>query len=106
IDVPVKNYSSGMYARLGFAIIASLEMDIMLVDEILSVGDEAFSQKCLERMRRFQEAGRTILFVSHSEQAVREFCNRACLLEKGRLVCSGDPGDVFAEYHRRMAAQH
>jgi ABC-2 type transport system ATP-binding protein len=92
IDNQVKYYSSGMYARLAFALAVNVEPEILLVDEVLSVGDEAFQRKCLERITRFQREGRTILLVSHSADLVRRICDRAAVLDHGNLVALGDPG--------------
>jgi ABC-2 type transport system ATP-binding protein len=86
IDTQVKFYSSGMYVRLAFAVAVHVDPDILLVDEVLAVGDEPFQQKCLEKIRQFQEDGRTIIFVSHSPAQVAEVCDRVVVLEKGRVV--------------------
>lgn len=99
IDVPVKNYSSGMYMRLGFSIAIQLDPDILLVDEVLAVGDEAFQQKCLDKMQEFRERGKTILFVSHSLGLVSELCNRAYLLMNGCVALEGVAKEVVARYH-------
>jgi lipopolysaccharide transport system ATP-binding protein len=100
IDMPVKHYSSGMYVRLGFAVAVEMDPEILLVDEVLSVGDLAFQMKCLSRIREFQKKGKTLLFVSHALQTVEEFCHEALLIHKGRLVARGDPGDVILQYIR------
>ncbi len=100
IDVPVKHYSSGMYVRLGFAVATELRPDILLVDEVLSVGDIAFQLKCLDRIRQFQREGRTILFVSHALQTVEEFCHEAILIHRSRLTARGDPAEVILSYIR------
>ena len=89
LDTPVRHYSSGMYLRLGFAVAVHLAPEILLVDEALAVGDAAFQQKCLERMRRFQREGRTILFVSHDVGLVRGFCHRFLVLDKGQQAAQG-----------------
>jgi lipopolysaccharide transport system ATP-binding protein len=89
IDMPIKNYSSGMYARLGFAIAQDVEPDILIVDEILAVGDERFQEKCKARIRDFRSAGVTFCFVSHSFEAARELCPRAAVLHHGRLAFDG-----------------
>ena len=102
IDTPVKWYSSGMYVRLGFAIAAHLEPDILLVDEVLAVGDAEFQVKCLERIRHMQSLGTTNLFISHDLSAVERLCDRAILLEGGAIVESGPARDVVASYHRRL----
>ena len=102
IDTPVKWYSSGMYVRLGFAIAAHLEPDVLLVDEVLAVGDAEFQVKCLERIRHLQSQGTTNLFISHDLSAVERLCDRAILLEGGAIVESGAARDVVASYHRRL----
>jgi ABC-2 type transport system ATP-binding protein len=98
IDVPVKNYSTGMHARLGFAIAVHLDPDVVLVDEVLSVGDESFQQKCIQRMEEMRRAGKTIVLVSHGLDSVQKMCDRAALLANGRLVESGDPEAVIRRY--------
>ncbi len=98
IDVPVKQYSSGMQARLAFAVAAEVDPDILVVDEVLSVGDSAFQAKCAERLERHRRSGRTMLFVSHAMPQVRELCTRAILIESGRLVMDGDPSEVIDRY--------
>lgn len=102
IDVPVKDYSSGMYARLGFSVAVHLDPDILLVDEVLSVGDQAFQQKCNERMQRLRKGGITILFVSHSLDAVLRTCTRAIWLDHGRLKTEGDVQHVADAYYRHV----
>ena len=92
IDVPIKNYSSGMYMRLGFAIAANLEPDILLLDEIFAVGDADFQQRCTATVQRFMAEGKTIIFVSHAPSAVRSICRRVCVLDKGRLAFDGVDG--------------
>ena len=86
IDMQVRHYSSGMYVRLGFAVAVNVEPDILLVDEVLSVGDEAFQRKCIERVKKFQQEGRTILFVTHAADLVRRICDRAIVLDHGKMV--------------------
>ncbi len=99
LDTPVKRFSSGMYARLAFAIAAHLESEILLVDEVLSVGDVQFQKKCLGKMREVStKAGKTVLFVSHNMSAVSNLCTRAVLLEKGRLIYSGSARDTVEKY--------
>ncbi len=100
IDTPVKTYSSGMYMRLGFAIATHVDPDVLLIDEILAVGDEPFQEKCLDRIRRFREAGKTIVFVSHALGAVEALCDRVILLSKGRLVADGPPRETIETYRR------
>ncbi len=100
LDMPVKFYSSGMYVRLGFAIAVETDPDILLVDEVLAVGDIAFQAKCFSRIRDFQRAGKTLVIVSHGLQTVEEFCDRVFLLHHGKLVAQGDPADVIFTYLR------
>ncbi len=98
IDTPVKRYSSGMYVRLAFAVASQLEPDIMLVDEVLAVGDIGFQRKCLGRMQSVAREGRTVLFVSHNMAAIQSLCSRAILLDGGRLVFDGSADDAVAAY--------
>ena len=98
IDTPVKHYSSGMYLRLAFAVAAHLEPEILIVDEVLAVGDVAFQQKCLGKMEQVANAGRTVLFVSHDLSAITTLCQRAILLHKGAIVASGPAGAVVEQY--------
>jgi len=98
IDMPVKHYSSGMYVRLGFAVAVEMNPDILLIDEVLAVGDIAFQLKCLDRIREFQRKGKTLLFVSHALQTVEEFCDEAFLIHHGTRVAAGDPPDVILKY--------
>ncbi len=101
IDEPVKHYSSGMYVRLGFAVAVNLDPDVLLVDEVLAVGDEVFQLKCMSRIKQFQDEGRTIVFVTHAAETVRQVCDRAIVLDHGNLVIDDEPGKairVFREY--------
>jgi len=98
IDTPVKRYSSGMYVRLAFAVAAHLEPEILVIDEVLAVGDAAFQKQCLGKMHEVSQAGRTILFVSHNMQAVTRLCPRALLLSEGRIVDDGPSAQVTARY--------
>ena len=98
VDTPVKRYSSGMYMRLAFAVAAHLEADVLLVDEVLAVGDLAFQERCLERINGLREQGRTVLFVTHSMSALRRLCSRALLLDGGRLVLEGSADEVARRY--------
>ncbi|HJQ10477.1 MAG TPA: ABC transporter ATP-binding protein [Gemmatimonadaceae bacterium] len=98
IDTPVKRYSSGMYARLGFSVAAHLEPDILVIDEVLSVGDFAFQRKGIEKMRAIAKSGATVIFVSHNLQAVAEFCQRGILLEKGRVIADGPTDQIVRRY--------
>ena len=102
IDTPVKRYSSGMQLRLAFAVAAHLEPEILIIDEVLSVGDLAFQQKCIGRMEEVAREGRTVLFVSHNLTAVSNLCSRSMLLEAGRQVAFGDTNDVIAQYARSV----
>lgn len=102
IDVPVKNFSSGMVARLGFAIMTIVKPDILIVDEILSVGDQYFKQKSEQRMRELMAGGTTIILVSHSMEQVQKICDRAIWLEKGNIRCSGDVDEVYGQYLGEM----
>lgn len=98
IDAPVRTYSSGMLMRLGFAVAAHVDADILLVDEVLAVGDAHFQQKCYRKIREFQQQGRTILFVSHDMDAVRQIAPRALWLDRGILRADGDSETVVAQY--------
>lgn len=98
IDTPVKRYSSGMFARLGFSVAAHLEPDILVIDEVLSVGDFAFQRKGIEKMRAIAKGGATVIFVSHNLQAVAEFCQRGILLERGRILAQGPTDQVIRRY--------
>jgi lipopolysaccharide transport system ATP-binding protein len=98
IETPVKFYSSGMYVRLAFAVAAHLEPEIMVVDEVLAVGDAAFQKKCLGKMQDVSQHGRTVLFVSHNMAAIKTLCSRAVLLNAGRVEAQGDPDEVIARY--------
>lgn len=98
LDTPVKRYSSGMYVRLAFAVAAHLEPEILIVDEVLAVGDAQFQRKCLGRMQEVGKEGRTVLFVSHNMQAVRQLCDRCILLKAGTLYADGTPAEVTEKY--------
>ncbi len=98
IDVPVKNYSTGMYMRLGFSVAVHLEPDILLIDEVLAVGDERFQRKCLQRMDGIRRRGKTIVLVSHDMSMIQELCDRVCLLMRGRLEAEGEPAKVVQRY--------
>jgi ABC-type polysaccharide/polyol phosphate transport system ATPase subunit len=102
IDTPVKQYSSGMYMRLAFSVATEVDPQILIIDEILGVGDVAFQAKCAERLRRFREAGKTILLVTHSMVQVVEQCDRAILLDRGRAVFDGTPDDAVEVYAERI----
>ncbi len=98
LDTPVKRYSSGMYVRLAFAVAAHLDCEILLIDEVLAVGDAEFQKKCLGTMDAVAQSGRTILFVSHNMAAVQRLCGRAMLLERGAVAAAGPVGDVVRQY--------
>ncbi|MFL5251193.1 MAG: ABC transporter ATP-binding protein [Myxococcales bacterium] len=98
IEMPIKNYSSGMYARLGFAIAQDVEPDILIVDEVLAVGDERFQEKCKARIQEFRASGVTFIFVSHSLEAARDLCPRAAVLHHGRLAFDGPIDGAWARY--------
>lgn len=104
VDQPVKTYSSGMYVRLAFAVAIHVEPEILIVDEALSVGDEAFQRKCFARINEIRDAGATVLFVSHSVGAVIELCDRALLIDAGELLLDGLPKVVVGSYHRLLFA--
>jgi ABC-2 type transport system ATP-binding protein len=104
IDMQVRHYSSGMYVRLGFAVAVNVDPDIMLIDEVLAVGDENFQRKCLERVAKFQQEGRTILFVTHAADLVRRICDRAIVLDRGEVVADSPPGEAVRIF--RDSLQH
>ena len=106
IDTPVKRYSSGMFARLGFSVAAHVDPEVLIVDEVLSVGDYLFQQKCVARMKEVIRSGATVLFVSHNLKNVAEFCDRCLLLEKGRTVITGPAREVISAYLDRSRRVH
>jgi ABC-type polysaccharide/polyol phosphate transport system ATPase subunit len=97
-DVKLKNYSSGMHVRLAFAVMIQVDADVLLIDEVLAVGDAAFQQKCFDEFNRLRDEGRTIVFVSHDMGAVRRFCDRAILMEEGVVVDMGAPDEIGSRY--------
>ena len=101
IDTPIKHYSSGMYMRLGFAIAVNINPDILLVDEILAVGDINFQKKCILKMRKFQKMNKTIVFVSHSLDLVKEFSSKVILFDRGKIISMGNP-DVVIEKFKKL----
>ena len=103
IDVPVKTYSDGMYLRLGFSIVAHLDADVMLIDEILAVGDESFQSKCLERIADQMERGATLVLVSHDPRAIERVCRRVAVLDAGRVAFDGPVAEGLPFYHRLLA---
>jgi homopolymeric O-antigen transport system ATP-binding protein len=104
MDAPLKTYSSGMHMRLGFSIAANLDPDILLLDEIFAVGDAEFQRRCIETLEQFRARGKTILFVSHSADAVRQVCDRVCVLERGQVQFDGPVDEGLAYYERLTAA--
>ena len=98
IDNPVRTYSSGMYMRLAFAVAINVDADILLVDEVLAVGDQHFQDKCIAKMKELKEAGQTMVFVTHSLGTVKDFCNRAVWLSNGEIKMDGEPDGVIEEY--------
>jgi ABC-2 type transport system ATP-binding protein len=105
IDTQVKHYSSGMYARLGFAVAINVDPEVLLIDEVLAVGDEAFQRKCIERIRAFQSDGRTICLVTHSPDQVRYLCDRALVLDHGKLIHVGGVDEAVSVYRHSLAIQ-
>lgn len=103
MDTPLKNYSSGMHARLGFALAVNLKPDVLLVDEILAVGDESFQRKCSDQIGRFRTQGKTIVFVSHSVEDVKNICDRVCVLDHGHVMFLGKPPEAIERYHQLLA---
>ena len=106
IDVPVKTYSSGMFVRLGFSIASHLEADVLLIDEVLAVGDEAFQRKCLRRISEQIAAGATLVLVSHDPGSIERVCSRVVVLEQGRVIFDGPTADGLLHYHRLMGTEH
>ena len=98
IDNPVRTYSSGMYMRLAFSVAINVDADILLIDEILSVGDEHFQNKCFEKMQELKNQGKTMVFVTHSMQSVKKLCNRAVWLKDGKIMMDGNTEEVVEEY--------
>ncbi len=106
IDMPVKWYSSGMYVRLGFSVAAHLEADILLVDEVLAVGDAAFQARCYDRIAELRRAGTTMLFISHDLTSIARLCDRALLMDHGEIALAGAPADVIRHYQRLVGAAY
>jgi ABC-type polysaccharide/polyol phosphate transport system ATPase subunit len=105
IDAPVKQYSSGMYMRLAFAVATEVDPQILLVDEILAVGDAGFQEKCFARLEKFRASGKTIIFVSHSMGEVEEHCERVLLLEHGSLIADGRPDEIVPMYKSLVSSE-
>jgi ABC-type polysaccharide/polyol phosphate transport system ATPase subunit len=107
IDAPVKQYSSGMFMRLAFAVAIEVDPDILVVDEILAVGDMGFQEKCFDRLQRFRDSRKTILFVTHNVVDIQKYCDRALLLDQGQLLLDGKPDEVIEMYKAiTMAHEH
>jgi ABC-2 type transport system ATP-binding protein len=104
IDNQVRFYSSGMYVRLGFAVAVNVDPDILLVDEVLAVGDERFQQKCMERIHQFQQEGRTIVVVSHAADVMRQICNRVAVIDAGHVISVAPPGEAIRAFRDRLLA--
>jgi ABC-2 type transport system ATP-binding protein len=102
IDNQVKFYSSGMYVRLGFAVAVNVDPDVLVIDEVLAVGDERFQRKCLDRVQEFQDQGRTIIFVTHSPDQVRSICDKAVVLSDGKIVAHGLPGEAVRIFRENL----
>jgi ABC-type polysaccharide/polyol phosphate transport system ATPase subunit len=100
VDLNLKNYSSGMYVRLAFATAVQVDADVLLIDEVLAVGDASFQQKCFDEFTRLKRAGRTMLFVTHDMASVERFCDRAMLIEKGQVLDIGDPSSIARQYNQ------
>jgi len=105
IEQPAKNYSLGMYMRLGFATAINLDPEILLIDEVLAVGDEYFQQKCLKKMNEIHRKGKTIILVSHDLKNIEKMCTRACLLYQGMIIAEGK-ADNIVKYYKEMVAHH
>ena len=103
IDNPVRTYSSGMFMRLAFAVAINVDADILLVDEILSVGDQHFQEKCINKMKELKSEGKTMVFVTHSLDSAKELCDRAVWLNKGVIKVDGNTNEVIAEYIKETA---
>ena len=102
LDMPIKRYSSGMYARLGFAVAVNMDPDILLIDEVLAVGDESFQKKCFQKMKAVKNTGTTIVFVSHNLDWIKLICDRVILLHHGRIAADGSPRQVISTYHSQI----
>ena len=103
MNMPIKNYSSGMAARLGFAIATIVQPEILIVDEVLAVGDAAFQEKCQERMQKMLKSGTTLLFVSHTMSSVRQLCDHAIWLDKGSVIMQGEAAGVCDAYMQKLS---
>ena len=103
IDIPVKNYSSGMYMRLGFALSTAVDPDILIIDEILAVGDESFQKKCFKKLNEFKQKGKTIIIVSHDLNSIERMCDKAYLIKEGSLISEGHPKEVISFYRNLIS---
>jgi ABC-type polysaccharide/polyol phosphate transport system ATPase subunit len=106
INDPIRTYSTGMIMRLAFSVAVSVDPDILIIDEVLAVGDQAFQTKCFEKIFEFKRAGKTILFVSHAAGLVQQLCDRALWLDHGEVVLEGKPNEVLAAYAGQAATPH
>ena len=98
LDTPIKRYSSGMYARLGFSVVAFMDPDILLIDEVLAVGDKNFQEKCLLRMHKFAKSNKTLIFISHNLEAIKKMCSRVIVLDGGRILFQGNTEQAIKKY--------
>ncbi|MGH9664544.1 MAG: ABC transporter ATP-binding protein [Bryobacteraceae bacterium] len=105
IDEPLRTYSTGMYVRLAFSVAVTVDPEILIIDEVLAVGDQDFQAKCYDRIHSFRKAGKTFLCVSHSKSVVMDLCDRAIWLDHGELIMTGDTKDVFEAYEGRLSVQ-
>jgi len=105
IDMPVKRYSSGMYVRLGFSVAAHVDPDVLLIDEVLAVGDYMFKDKCVQRINDFRDAGKTMVIVSHNKEMIQKLCDRVIFLHRGRVVFQGDTQEALDLYHTGFAGE-
>lgn len=106
INQPVKTYSSGMFVRLAFSVAINVEPDILIIDEALSVGDIAFQMKCFDKFKKFRQAGKTIVFVTHSLESILRYCNRCMVLDRGKMICDSSPKEAVDIYKRIMVGQY
>ena len=98
LDTPIKRYSSGMYARLGFSVVSFMDRDILLIDEVLAVGDKNFQEKCLVKMHKFAKSNKTLIFISHNLEAIEKICNRVIVLDGGRILFQGNTEQAIKKY--------
>ena len=105
IDLPIRTYSAGMHMRLGFSVAVNIDAEVLLLDEVFAVGDEAFQRKCINRILEFKQQGKTIAFVSHSAAALERMCDRAILLRQGSLEYDGETSEAIRRYQERSRAK-